>query len=376
MIITNGAVFCDDGVFRKMDIEAQDGEITRIGPDLPRKGQEVIDAQNDYVVPGLVDIHTHGAMGADFTDGTPEAIEKISKFLLKNGVTSFLGTTMTLPKERIISICKTARPYVNAIIPDKATLRGIYLEGPFFSKERRGAQNEAYLAEPDLSMLKQFSDASGDAVRVIAVAPELSGAFDFIKTASQMYTVSIAHSAADYDIANEAFSLGANHVTHIFNGMNPFNHRQSGIIGAAFDCGAYVELISDGVHVDSSVVRVAFKLFGDDKVCLISDSMRACGLTDGQYDLGGQLVTVTGRTATIGSNSLAGSVTTLTDCMRRAVEFGIPLTAALKAATINPAKSVGLSDIGSLTVGKRADILVLNQDLLIEHIVSGSIRIS
>ena len=376
MIISNGVVFCDDGVFRQMDIEAQNGVITRIGYDLPRKGQEVIDAQNDYVIPGLVDIHTHGAMGADFSDGTPEAIEEIARFLLKNGVTSFLGTTMTLPEKHIMSICKTARPYIDTTYPDQAVLRGIYLEGPFFSKERRGAQNEAYLAEPDLSMFKRFCDASGEAVRVIAVAPELIGAYEFIKAASQTCTVSIAHSTARYDIAGKAFSLGANHVTHIFNGMNPFNHREPGIIGAAFDCSAYVELITDGVHINPSVVRVAFQLFGDDKVCLISDSMRACGLADGQYDLGGQLVTVTGRTATIGNNSLAGSVTTLTDCLRRAIEFGIPLTSALKAATINPAKSVGLNDVGSLTVGKRADILVLNQELLIEHIVLGSIRIS
>jgi N-acetylglucosamine-6-phosphate deacetylase len=283
---------------------------------------------------------------------------------------------MTLPEKHTISICKTARSYINARNPEQASLRGIYLEGPFFSIERRGAQNEAYLTEPDLSMFKRFNDASGESVRVIAVAPELSGALEFIEAASQICAVSIAHSAAKYDIASKAFSLGANHVTHIFNGMNPFNHREPGIIGAAFDSGAYVELISDGVHINPSVVRVAFKLFGDDKVCLISDSMRACGLADGQYDLGGQLVTVSGRTATIDNNSLAGSVTTLTDCMRRAVEFGIPLTSALKAATINPAKSVGLNDAGSLTVGKRADILVLNQDLLIEHIVLGSIRIS
>jgi len=376
MIISNGTVFCDDGVFREMDIEAQNGVITRLGYDLPRKGQEVIDAQNDYVVPGLVDIHTHGAMGADFSDGTPEGIEEIARFLLKSGVTTFLGTTMTLPEKHIMTICKTARPYIGATYPDQASMRGIYLEGPFFSVERRGAQNEAYLAEPDLSMFKRFNDASGDAVRVIAVAPELNGALEFIKGASQICTVSIAHSTAKYEVASKAFSIGANHVTHMFNGMNPFNHREPGIIGAAFDSGAYVELIADGVHINPSVVRVAFQLFGDDKVCLISDSMRACGLADGQYDLGGQLVTVNGRTATIGNNSLAGSVTTLTDCLRRTVDFGIPLTTALKAATINPAKSIGLGDVGSLTVGKRADILVLNQDLLIEHIILGSIQIS
>jgi len=347
-----------------------------MGEHLPRKDNEIIDAQNDYVIPGLVDIHIHGAMGADFSDGTTEAIQEIARFLLKNGVTSFLGTTMTLPEKQILTVCKSARPFINIDNHDQAVLRGIYLEGPFFSKEKRGAQNEAYLADPDLSMFKRFCKASDGAVRVVAVAPELTGGLEFIKEAAPVCTVSVAHSSAKYETAMSAFSSGADHATHLFNGMNPFNHREPGIVGAAFDSGAYVELIVDGVHISPPAVRVVFELFGEDKVCLISDSMRACGLADGQYDLGGQLVTVSGRVATIGNNSLAGSVTPLTDCMRRAVEFGIPLEKAIKAATINPAKSVKLEDVGSLAVGKRADILVLNQELLIEHIVLGSIQIS
>jgi len=376
MIISNGIVFCDDGIFRQMDIEAQNGVITRIGVALPHKNQVIIDAQNDYVIPGLVDIHTHGAMGADFSDGTPEAIQEIARFLLKNGVTSFLGTTMALPERQIIDVCKTARPFVDTVFPDQAMLRGIYLEGPFFCKEKRGAQNEAFIADPDFSLFKRFNKASGETIRVVAVAPELNDGLEFITAASPICTVSVAHSSANYNTAYNAFSHGANHVTHLFNGMNPFNHREPGIAGAAFDSGAYVEVISDGVHIHPSVVRTVFGLYGEDKVCLISDSMRACGLADGHYDLGGQLVTVVGRTATIDNKSLAGSVTTLTDCMRRAVEFGVPLTGALKAATINPAKSVGFEDVGSLTVGKRADILVLDQELSIQHIVHGSIQIS
>jgi len=350
--------------------------IKEIGNDLSKIGAETLDASGNYVIPGLVDIHTHGAKGADFCDGTAEAIQDIARFQLENGITSFLGTTVTIPEDQILNICKTARPFIGEAYPDQAVLRGIHLEGPFFSQEKRGAQNAAYIMDPDIDMFKRLCEACGDNVVLIAVAPELNGATDFITAASEVCAVSLAHSTADYPTACSAFSNGACHVTHLFNGMNPYSHREPGIIGAAFDSGAYVELISDGIHIHPSVVRGVFDLFGDDRVCLISDSMRACGLKDGKYELGGQTVTVVGRTATIGEDTLAGSVTNLADCMRRAVEFGIPLTSALKAATINPAKSVGLdADIGSLTAGKRADVLVIDNELMLRHVIFGGKKI-
>jgi len=376
MIISNGLVFCDDGEFRKSDIIADNGVITAIGESLSGSGCDDVDADNCYVIPGLVDIHTHGAMGADFSDGTPEAIQKIAGFLLKNGITSFLGTTMTLPEKQLTYICETVKSSVDKIIPGQAVLRGIYLEGPFISHQKRGAQNAEYITAPDFSMFMRLYKASGKSVRVIAAAPETEGCTDFIHEAAQVCTVSLAHSTADYSTAMKAFEIGANHVTHLFNGMNPFNHRESGIIGAAFDSSAYIELIADGVHIHQSVIRAVFKLFGDDRVCLVSDSMRACGLEDGQYDLGGQSVKVEGRTATIESGSLAGSVTTLADCLRRSVEFGVPLQSAIKAATINPAKSAGIDKaVGSLSAGKQADILILDRGLALRHIILGGMRI-
>jgi len=376
MIIKNGTVFCDDGVFKIKDIETRNDIITDIGEKLPANEHEIINAQDCYIIPGLVDIHTHGAMGADFSDGTTDAIETIARFQLKHGVTSFLGTTMTLSELQLVNICLTARPLVNEIRPEQAVLRGIHLEGPFISFEKRGAQNAEYIIEPDSCLLEHLNDSSGDAVRLIVIAPEVEGGLEFIKAASSMCTVSLAHSTSDYETANKAFSAGASHVTHLFNGMNPFTHREPGIIGSAFDYGAYVELISDGVHIHPSVVRAVFKLFGEDKICLISDSMRASGLGDGRYDLGGQLVTVTGRSATIENGSLAGSVSNLADCMRRAVEFGIPLSAAVKAATVNPAKTIGIdNEVGSLSIGKRADILILDKDLNLNQIIFGGNRI-
>jgi len=376
MIIKNGNVFTDDGKFHDMDIEIQNSIITAIGEKLPAAGHEIINAQDNYVIPGLVDIHTHGAMGFDFSDGTEEAIEEIARFQLKNGVTSFLGTTMTLSEEQLMHICKTARTFVEAMHPEQAVLRGIHLEGPFICFDKRGAQNAKYIASPDISVLERLNDASADSVRLIVVAPEEEGGLEFIQAAAQICTVSLAHSTSGYETANKAFVNGANHVTHLFNGMNPFTHREPGIIGSAFDAGAFVELISDGVHIHPSVVRAVFKLFGDDRVCLISDSMRASGLADGKYDLGGQMVTVVGKSATIDNGSLAGSVSNLKDCMRCAVDFGVPLPSAIKAATINPAKSVGIDkEIGSLTVGKRADILIIDKELNPDTIIFGGIKI-
>jgi len=375
MIIRNGNVFCDDGVFRKSDIEIQADKITAIGENLQCNSEDVIDADGSYVVPGLVDIHIHGAMGADFCDATPESIEKIAGYLLTCGVTSFLGTTMTMPKDTLSDICKTACSFINASKPEQATLRGVHLEGPFISYDKRGAQNADHITAPDFEMLSKLNDDCGGGVRLVVIAPEVDGGVEFIKKAKDICTVSLAHSTAGYDTSERAFSSGASHVTHLYNGMNSLSHREPGIIGAAYDSSAYVELITDGVHIHGSVVRATFKLYGDDKVCLISDGMRACGLADGEYDLGGQMVTVRGKSATISNGALAGSVTNIADCMRQAVEFGIPLESALKAATINPAKSVGIdTQVGSLAVGKRADILVLDKSLQLRNVINGGIN--
>jgi len=372
MIINNGMIFCDDGVFRKTDIEARNGIITSIGEKLTNHEGGAVDAQNCYVVPGFVDIHTHGAMGADFCDGTSDAIDTMARYQLSKGVTSFLGTTITLPEEQLIDICKVASTHVNVVHPDRAVMRGVHLEGSFFSHERRGAHIPEYLVDPDFAMLSRLNEASGDNVCVVAVAPELPGSLEFIKAASTLFTVSLAHSEASYNEAVTGFTTGATHVTHLFNGMSPFSHRDPGLVGAAFDCDAYVEFITDGIHIHPAVVRAVFQMFNENKICLISDSMRACGLPDGQYDLGGQAVTVVGRKVSLPDGTLAGSATSMPDCMRTAVEFGIPLTKALKAATINPAKTAGIDkDIGSLTIGKRADIIVLDNNLVIKNIIFG-----
>ena len=371
MRIINGTVFCDDGVFRRMDVALDGGCISALGDSLPAADGPVIDADGCFVLPGFFDIHIHGAAGADFSDGTPEAIRTISQFLLTRGVTSFLGTSMALPAGRLSEIFCAARPMIGRPVPDGAVLRGINMEGPFFNQEKRGAQNPEYIVPPDVAMFRRLFADSGNQIRTVAVAPETEGGLDFVAAASRLCSVSIAHTCADYAVAKAAFLRGANHVTHVFNGMPAFHHRDPGVVGAAVESSAYIELICDGIHVHPAMVQAVFKLFGDDRVCLISDAMRACGMPDGRYDLGGQMVTVKGSFATIDTGSLAGSVTVLADCFRNAVRFGVPLESAVKAATINPARSVGLErQLGSITCGKEADLVLLDRRLSLRQVIS------
>lgn len=371
MYITNGFLFCDDGVFRSMDLEINNGRISNIGSNIVQGNADTLDATNCYVVPGFIDIHIHGALGVDFSDGSASSIQTMSQFLLSRGVTSFLGTSMALPGDRLSDIYRTARPYICVPIHGGATLRGINMEGPFFNLEKRGAQNPEYIIPPDFELFLSLNEDSGGNIRTVAVAPETKNGLDFVEKASTVCNVSLAHSCASYDVARQAFLRGANHVTHIFNGMPPFHHRDPGIVGAVAETNAYVELICDGIHIHPAVVQSIFRLFGDDHVCLISDAMRACGMPEGEYDLGGQKVTVSNGCATIDTGSLAGSITVLTDCFRKAVQFGVPLESALKAVTVNPARSVGLDDeLGTISRGKEADLLIIDRSLSIKHIIA------
>ena len=277
MLIQNGFLFCEDGVFRALDLETQGDRIGAIGAGLEKAGQEVLDAKDCYVVPGLLDIHIHGAVGADFSDGDEASIQSMARFLLSQGVTSFLGTSMALPGERLSQIYRTARPFVGKAMEQMATLQGINMEGPFFNIEKRGAQNPDYIIPPDFDLFLRLNADSGENIRTVAVAPETEGGLDFVEKASRLCSVSLAHSCADYDTARQAFARGANHVTHLLNGMPAFHHRDPSIVGAAVGTDAYVELICDGIHIHPAMVQSVFRLFGEDRVCLISDAVRACG---------------------------------------------------------------------------------------------------
>ena len=296
----------------------------------------------------------------------------MADYELSNGVTYICPAGMTLPEDQLIKLCQNAANH-KASSDHGAELVGINLEGPFLSEAKKGAQNGAYLRDPDLDLLKRLQEEAQGLVKLVTIAPEQPGALDFIRGAGDI-TVSVGHTTADYDTASAAFAAGARHATHLYNGMPPLHHRTPGVIGAAFDApSAKVEVICDGVHIHQSVIRLTFRLFGKERVILISDSLRAAGMPDGQYVLGGQDVIVRGNRATLADNpnTLAGSATNLMDCMRTAVSFGIPLEDAVRAASYNPAQSIGMDNrIGTLDAGKDATMILLDQkDLSIKKMI-------
>lgn len=326
----------------------------------------VIDASGCYVIPGLVDVHFHGCVGEDFSDATPEGLQKIADYELSEGVTYICPAGMTLLEDQLTKICKNTAAH-RAKYTTGAEVVGAHLEGPFLSAAKKGAQNEAFLHTPDIAMLRRLQAAAEGAVKLVTVAPEEPNGLEFVREAvSDGITVSVGHTVADYETASAAFAAGASHATHLYNGMPPFHHRNPGVIGAAFDAPhVRAELICDGIHIHGSVVRATFQLFGAERMVLISDSLRATGMPDGRYPFGGQEIEVHGPRATIAGHpeTLAGSVTSLMGCMRQAVKFGIPLADAVRAASYNPAKAIKIDDrAGSLETGKEASIVLLNQD--------------
>ena len=374
MIIKNGQVFHSSGRFIPADVELAGDRIVKVAPAGTLHGDEELDAAGKYVTPGFVDIHIHGAAGSDFCDGmdgSDKYVRAMQKYLGSQGVTSFLGTTMAFSEEILDRIFDTARPIFGQE-GYGAVLRGVNMEGPFFNKAKKGAQAEEYIIDPDWEMFQRLWERSGHNIRLVDVAPELPGALEFAQKASKLCTVSIAHTCATYEEATAAFANGFTHTTHLFNAMPAFTHRAPGVVGAASDFAEHIEMICDGIHLNPAVVRAGFIMFGPARVCIISDAMQACGMPNGEYSLGGQKVFMTDGLATLADGTIAGSATCQAEGFRRAVKFGVPLESALKAATINPAKAAGLFDeVGSIAVGKRADVLVLGADLHPEHIFIG-----
>ena len=361
-IITNAKVFLN-GKFIPGGISFDKTIQGMLGPNVTGG----TDAEGCYLIPGLIDIHTHGAMNEDASDGKGEGLVKMSRYYAAGGVTSWCPTTMTLKEPELTKAMAAIRAYERPA--DGAKVAGIHLEGPFLSLKKCGAQNPDNLHAPDADMFHRLNEASGGRVRLVTVAPEEPGAVPFIRAASKVCTVSLGHTGADYDTAMAAFEAGACHVTHLFDAMSPLNHRAPGVVAAALDAGATVELIADGFHIHPAVVRLVHRLFGE-KLVLISDSMRCAGLADGDYALGGQPVTVRGGRAVLsGTDTLAGSSLHLMDGLRRAVLFGVPLEAAVTAATLAPARAIGMDDrIGSLWAGYAADFVLLDKDLQVKAV--------
>ena len=369
MRVTGGQVFDLEKGFIERDV-CTDGPLLASASSDGR----MLDASGCYGIRGLVDVHFHVCVGEDFSDASPEGLQRMADFELSQGVTYICPAGMTLPEDQLTAICRNAAAH-RAKNAGGAQLVGLHLEGPFLSTAKKGAQNGDFLHDPDSAMLRRLQKAAEGCVKLVTVAPEQPGAMDFIRAAvADGIAVSVGHTTADYDTAAAAFAAGADHATHLYNGMPPLHHRSPGVIGAAFDDPkVQVELICDGIHIHSSVVRATFRLFGAERVILISDSLRATGMPDGQYPFGGQEIEVHGNRATILGHpeTLAGSVTSLMGCLRQAVAFGVPLADAVRAASYNPARSIGIDrQAGSLDTGKEASLILLDrEDLSIRAIV-------
>lgn len=394
-----GYLFLKNG-FVPGEVLFENGTITEVN-ELPETALDTEERDN-YVIPGLIDIHLHGCVGVDFCDCVDDEygdaasmIERMVTYERSVGVTSICPTTMTYDEKRLTAIMRSVASYrknhvtendvpentvTENAAPNHFGIVGVHLEGPFISEEKCGAQNPGYIMAPDAAMIRRLDDASGGLVRLVAIAPETDGAIeciralsstDVLSAAKSKIQCSVAHTTADYDTALAAINAGATHVTHLYNAMPEFSKRNPGVVGAAFDNeDTYVELICDGIHVHPSVIRATFKMFGSDRVVLISDSMEATGMPDGEYALGGQKVIKRGRTATLPDGTIAGSVTNLFECMKMAVQMGVSAEDAIKAATVNPAKSIGLSNtIGEIAAGKKAHLLVCDGNLNLREVI-------
>ena len=383
MIIDNVYVYTPNKTFVKGGIVLVGNCIQSVyeEKDTPQLNQEVIDGKGNYAIPGLIDLHFHGCKGDDFCDGKKDALGRIAEYEASVGVTAIAPATMTLPVEELEHILQVAAEYKKETRDcHKADLLGINMEGPFISHVKKGAQDEKNILPCNVEICDRFLKASEGLVKFIGVAPEeSSNAIEFIKEVSSRVNVSLAYTNADYETAMAACKAGVNHAVHLYNAMPAFSHRAPGVVGAVFDSkDVMAEIICDGIHIHPSVVRATFQMMGADRMILISDSMRATGMPDGQYTLGGLDVKVVGRLATLVSDgAIAGSATNLMDCMRTVVKkMGIPLETAVACATINPAKSLGVEEeYGSIEKGKKADIVLLDSNLELTAVIKDGVKI-
>ena len=360
MKFCGGNVFYKDK-FQRIDFEFENEKFKSFGN---FSNEDCINIRGKYVIPGLTDIHTHGAMNADACDGKVESIEIIAKYMMENGITQFVPTTMTFSEEILSKIFKTFGEYDNSY----ANLVGIHMEGPFIAESKIGAQNPKYISKANVQMTKRLDNLSGGLLKIISLAPETDGALEFARELADDFIISIAHTDCDYDTAIDAFQNGFSHLTHMYNAMNGIHHRKPGPIIAGYERAKTLELIADGVHIHPAVARFSFDMMGD-KIILVSDSMRATGLSDGIYDLGGQNVEVKGNTSRlVDKGNIAGSVTNLFKCMQTAIAMGVDRTKAVKAASVNSARALGLRDMGEIEEGYFANFLILDEDFNLEAV--------
>ena len=343
---------------------------------------KIIDGEGKYLSPGFIDLHNHGNFGHDAMEGTYESLDIIADFHIKKGVTSFLATTMTEEADKIKKAVKNIGEYVNDGENNrdvKAQVLGVYLEGPYFSMEKKGAQPPQYIKNPDLEEIKNLIELSKNTIKIVALAPEIEGAKEAIKYLKEKgITISAGHTNGTFDEAKSGIDLGITQATHLYNGMRAYSHREPGVIGAVLtDERVACEMICDGIHLHVGAMDLAVKMKGKDGIILISDAMMATGLEDGKYELGGQDVYVKEGAARLEDGTLAGSTLTLNKAVYNMVHMvNIPLEDAVRMASLNPARAIGVDNKkGSIEIGKDADLIIFDDDLnILKAMVKGKVR--
>lgn len=359
-------ILTKDSVLNDYYMVVEDGKIKGF---LSETSEEYIDLSSSIIAPGLVDTHIHGYKDHDVMDASPGALNEISKGILEMGVTSFIPTTLTASKEQLDKVCELIGQEFETV--EGAKVRGIFLEGPYFTTKYKGAQNESYMKDPSIEELKNWKDLSKGLVNKIAIAPERDGVEDFVKEAKEIGVyVALGHSDATYDQAMKAVNAGASIFVHVYNAMRGLHHREPGMVGAAFASDTFGELIADGHHVHPVSAKILMDVKGRDKICLITDCMRAGGMPDGDYVLGELPVYVESGTARLkDGDNLAGSILDLKDGIKNVVSWDIAtLKEAIEMASLIPAKSLGIDDVcGSLEIGRQADFIVLDEELNLQE---------
>ncbi|MDK9871909.1 MAG: N-acetylglucosamine-6-phosphate deacetylase [Staphylococcus equorum] len=369
-VIENGRIYTEAELIEQGYIIVKDDKITDIGKGDYEGALTTYDAQGQHVLPGFIDVHMHGGYGEDAMDASYEGLKHLAESLLSEGTTSYLATTMTQSDDNITKALENIIEYQKQQdVLKAADIVGIHLEGPFISEHKVGAQNPAYVQRPSIEKVQQFQKTANNQIKVITFAPEVEGAHETLEALHNQIRFSIGHTVATFDETNEAVARGAKHVTHLYNAGTPFEHREPGVFGAAWTNDSLsTELIVDGIHSHPTAIQIAYKQKGNTRFFLITDAMRAKGMPDGEYDLGGQNVIVKGSEARLASGALAGSILKMNEGLKNLIQYtGDTLNNLWRVTSLNQAIALNIeSQKGSLKVGKDADIVIVDDEITVQ----------